>query len=188
MRYHHTLVRIVIKKSTNNKCWRRCGDKETSYTIGENVNWYSHYGEQYEGSLGFPGGSVVKNPPANAGDVHLIPRLGRSPWRRKWQPTSAFLPGESHGQRSLVGYSPWDCKELATTERLNYHKYSTKITVPLHKYGEALHAFATSCLPNKSQTPLGMSPFPFLDNAANCNKSVFCCSSSGCRETKILFV
>ena len=111
-RYHHTLVRIVIKKSTNNKCWRRCGDKETSYTIGENVNWYSHYGEQYEGSLGFPGGSVVKNPPANAGDVHLIPRLGSSPWRRKWQPTQVFLPGKSHGQRSLIGYSPWGHKRI----------------------------------------------------------------------------
>ena len=38
------------------------------------------------------------------------------PWRRKWPPTPVFLPGESHGQRSLVGYSPWGCKELDTTE------------------------------------------------------------------------
>ena len=37
--------------------------------------------------------------------------------RRKWQPISVFLPGESHGQRSLVGYSPWGYKELDTTER-----------------------------------------------------------------------
>ena len=42
--------------------------------------------------------------------------LGRSPWRRAWQPTPVFLPGESHGQRSLVGYSPWCRKELDTTE------------------------------------------------------------------------
>ena len=40
------------------------------------------------------------------------------PWRRKWQPTPVFLPGKPHGQRSLVGYSPWGCKELDTTERL----------------------------------------------------------------------
>ena len=61
---------------------------------------------------GFPGGSVVKNPPANAGDTCLILELGRfPPWRRKWQPTPVFLPGESHGQRSLVGYSPWGRKE-----------------------------------------------------------------------------
>ena len=38
------------------------------------------------------------------------------PWRRKWQSTPVFLPGESHGQRSLVGYSPWGHKELDTTE------------------------------------------------------------------------
>ena len=37
-------------------------------------------------------------------------------WRRKWQPTPIFFPGESHGQRSLVGYSPKGCKELAITE------------------------------------------------------------------------
>ena len=40
-------------------------------------------------------------------------------WRRKWQPTPVFLPEESHGQRSLVGYSPQGRKELDTTERLN---------------------------------------------------------------------
>ena len=53
---------------------------------------------------------VVKNPHANAGDIRdkgLIPELGRFPWRRAWQPTPVFLPGESHGQRSLAGYSPW---------------------------------------------------------------------------------
>ena len=42
------------------------------------------------------------------------------PWRRKWQPTPGLLPGKSYGRRSLVGYSPWDGKELDTTERLHY--------------------------------------------------------------------
>ena len=37
-------------------------------------------------------------------------------WKREWQPTPVLLPGESHGQRALVGYSPWDCKELDTAE------------------------------------------------------------------------
>ena len=41
------------------------------------------------------------------------------PWRRKWQPTPIFLPGKSHGQRSLVGYSPWGSKESDTTEWLS---------------------------------------------------------------------
>ena len=48
--------------------------------------------------------------------------LGREdPWRRKWQPTPVLLPGESHGRRSLVGYSPWGPKELDMTERLHFH-------------------------------------------------------------------
>ena len=62
-------------------------------------------------SLGFLGGSVVKNPLANAG--RLDPWAGKIPWRRK--PTSVCLPGESHGQRSLVGYSPCSCKKLDMT-------------------------------------------------------------------------
>ena len=58
-----------------------------------------------------PGGSVVKNLPANAGDAGSIPGLGIS-WRRTWQHTPVFLPGESHGQRSLVGYSSWAPKRI----------------------------------------------------------------------------
>ena len=53
----------------------------------------------------FPGLSAVMNPPANAGDVGSLPGSGESPQRRKWQPTPVFLPGESHGQRSLLDYT-----------------------------------------------------------------------------------
>ena len=45
--------------------------------------------------------------------------VSKIPWRRKWQPTVVFLPGESHGQRSLAGYSSWGCKESDTTEGLS---------------------------------------------------------------------
>ena len=41
-------------------------------------------------------------------------------WRREWQPTPVFLPGKSHEQRTLVGYSPWGCKELDITEQLTH--------------------------------------------------------------------
>jgi len=50
---------------------------------------------------------VVKNPPANAGEIKrrgFDPWFGKIPWRKTWQPTPVFLPGESHGQRSLAGY------------------------------------------------------------------------------------
>ena len=65
-----------------------------------------------------PGGAVVKNPSANAGDARdrFNPWVGKIPWRRTQQPTPVFLPGESRGQRSLVGYSPWGCKELVMAE------------------------------------------------------------------------
>jgi len=51
---------------------------------------------------------VVKNPPAYAGNLRhwFDPWVRKIPWRRKWQPTPVLLPGESHGQRNLAGYSP----------------------------------------------------------------------------------
>ena len=52
-------------------------------------------------------------------DLGLIPGWGKLHWRRAWQPTPVFLPGESHGQRSLAGYGPWGRKESDTTELLN---------------------------------------------------------------------
>ena len=65
---------------------------------------------------------VVKNLSANAKDIRdvgLLPELGRSPRRGRGNPTLGFLLGESHGQRSLVGYSPWGCKQLDMTEGLS---------------------------------------------------------------------
>ena len=61
-----------------------------------------------------PGGALVKNLPASAGDPRgkFDPWVGKMPWRRAWQPTPVFLPGELHGQRSLAGCTPWDWKAL----------------------------------------------------------------------------
>ena len=56
---------------------------------------------------------MVRNLPAMQ-ETGFDPWAGKIPWRRKWQPTPVFLPGESHGQRSLVGCSPWGCKEMDT--------------------------------------------------------------------------
>ena len=64
-----------------------------------------------------PCGSDGKESTCNAGDPRLIPWVRKILWRREWQPTPVFLPGESHGQRSLVGCSPWGCKEWDTTEQ-----------------------------------------------------------------------
>ena len=60
--------------------------------------------------VGFPGGSVVKNPPARAGDVGSIPGLERS-------------PGEFHGRRSLAGYSPWGHRRVGHNLDANQQQY-----------------------------------------------------------------
>ena len=70
--------------------------------------------------LGFPGGSEVKASASNAGGPGSIPGVGKIPWRRKWQPTLVFLPGESHGQRSLVGYNPRVAKSRTRLSDLTF--------------------------------------------------------------------
>ena len=84
-------------------------------------------------SKGFSRGSVVKNPPANAGDYKRCwfdPWVGKISWRRKWRPTLVFLPGKSHGWRSLMGYSSWGHRESGT-EGLNTH---SRIPSPPHRH------------------------------------------------------
>ena len=74
--------------------------------------------------VGFPGGSEVKNPPANAwdtGDVGLIPGQ-EDPLEEEMATCSSILAGKSHGQRILVGYNSWGCKELDTTEHTHTYQ------------------------------------------------------------------
>ena len=65
------------------------------------------------------------------------PWVGKIPWRREWQPTPVFLPGEFHGQRSLPGYSLWGCKESAMTEEISVwcmhtHRHARTHTILYH--------------------------------------------------------
>ena len=72
---------------------------------------------------------MVKNSPAHAGDaraVGSIPGWRKSPWKRKWQLTSLFLSGKSHGQRNLAGYSLWGHKESDMTEQLSTAQHAIK--------------------------------------------------------------
>ena len=62
------------------------------------------------------------------------PWVGKIPWKRSWQSTPLFLPGDSHGQRSLLGYSPWGLMELDTTEGLT-----------------VTGGLVTKCLPSKQE-------------------------------------
>ena len=72
----------------------------------------------------FPSVSDSKESACNGGKLGSIPGSGRFIWRKKWQPAPVFLPGESHGQRSLVGYSPWGRMELDTTEAMDLTPFS----------------------------------------------------------------
>ena len=68
--------------------------------------------------LYYPGGISGKEPTCQCWRHET--QVGKIPWRRAWQPTTVFLTAEYHGQRSLVGYSPWDHKELDMTQRLHF--------------------------------------------------------------------
>ena len=101
-------------------------------TQSGDLHWLSPTREQikikwiHSIDLGFPGGSAVKKKKIclQYRRCSFDPWIGKILWRRKWQPTPVFLPGKSHGQRSLGGYSPWGCKKVrhdsATTTTLIY--------------------------------------------------------------------
>ena len=74
---------------------------------------------EYRGLISFRRASLAAKKVESAcsvGDPGSIPGSGKSPWRRKWQPTPVSLPEKFHGRRSLAGYSPWGHKKLDTTE------------------------------------------------------------------------
>ena len=82
----------------------------------------SHWGSKhicyiYIYTWGFPGGSDSKGICLQCRRPGFNLWVGKIPWRREWLPTPKFLPVESYGQRSLVDYSPWGCKDLDMTEQ-----------------------------------------------------------------------
>ena len=85
--------------------------------------------------MGFPGGTSGKNSTCQCRRCKshsFYPWVGKVPWRRKWQPTPTFLPGESHWQRSVVDYSPQGCRESDTTGWLT-HTHTHTYTVNMIK-------------------------------------------------------
>ena len=75
---------------------------------------------------------AVKNPPTNAGD--LIPGLGRSPEGGNGKPFQYSCLENPHGQRSLVGYSPWGCKESDMTKRLSTAQHTIQRKSSCHSF------------------------------------------------------
>ena len=86
---------------------------------------------------------TVKSLPA-VQETGFDPWVGKIPWRRKMQTTSVFLPGKSHGRRSLAVYSPWGRKKSDMTERLHFHS-----AYKLNKQSDNIHPWCA--------------PFPILN-------------------------
>ena len=108
---------IIIKHSFTHLAELRVMTSKKMKTLRA-INW------SYQPLVGFPGGAVGKESTCLCRRCRrrgFDPWVGEIPWRRKWQPTPVFLPEESHGQRSLVGYSPWGHKELDITECTHTH-------------------------------------------------------------------
>ena len=84
---------------------------------------------RHSSTPGFPCGASDQESTCNAGKrCGFDPWTRKIPWRRAWQPTPVFMPGESHGQRSLVGYGLWGCKESDTNKQLTHTHTHTHIS------------------------------------------------------------
>ena len=111
--------------------WRRKWQPTPVFLPGESQGWWSLVGcclwvlteldmtevtYQQQATLV---AQMVKNLPVMPERPGFNPWAEKIPWRRVWQPTTVFLPGEFRGQRSVEGYSPWGRKELDTIDQLN---------------------------------------------------------------------
>ena len=85
------------------------------------ISWNQTYGYQ-TGNVG--GSDKLRDPDSHVYTITYKIDNEQGPWSRKWQPTPVFLPEKFHGQRSLVGYSPWGHKESDMTEWLNSHTHT----------------------------------------------------------------
>ena len=144
---------------------------------------YSCIGMQYATIRGCPDGTSCKEPAYQWGRLErqgLDPWVGKILWRRKWQPAPVFLPGKSHGQRSLAGYRPWACKESDMTEWLN-NNYSSLLLliILLLPWGLSSQEFACNAgaagdldsIPGSGRSPGGGHGYPLqyscLENPMN---------------------
>ena len=99
-----------MKKKKKTQILNKHGERETCKNFSDTLGKSNFY-------LDFPSGTSGKELPMQETKRGRFDSWVRKiPWRRKWQSTPAFLPGGSHGQRSLVGYSPWGHKESDRTE------------------------------------------------------------------------
>ena len=111
------LVWETQQESQYARDWSETGALDSAFTgmpVVNKVNKESHHLERREIRRGFPSGASGREPACQCRRCKrhgFNPWVGKIPWKRAQQPTPVFLPGEFHGQRNLVGYSPWGRKE-----------------------------------------------------------------------------
>ena len=133
--------------------------KDVGILIGIPVNLYiDSFGEVLLPYQSFPGGASGKEPACQCRRLKRLrfkfwvwkipwrrvwqpPWVGKIPWRRAWQPTPVFLPEESHGQRSPVGYSPCGSTESDLTERLSMNTPLSILSPSIHECRMDVFAF-----------------------------------------------
>ena len=94
--------------------------------------------------MGLPWWLSGQESACNTQGCRFHPWVEKIPWRRAWQPTPAFWPGESHGRRSLAGYSPWGHKELDTPETTQHACIHTAVRVSVQRKLTQHHKAAVS--------------------------------------------
>ena len=112
--------------------------------------------------MGFPSGLDGKGSVCHAGGPGLIPGSGKIPQRREWLLTPVFLPGESHGQRSLVGYCLQGCKESDMVEQLTLLLSFTEHSLEFSRFFCVVACIGTSFLFVEYILPCGYTTFYFF--------------------------
>ena len=138
--------------------------KKTTYKL--TVNEINSWDVFQQNGPRDPGGSAIKNPRANSGDLQVRSLGWEIPWRRKWQPTPVFLPRKSHGQRSLVDYSPRGHKESDTTQLLknNKQKKQSQTKRTSTRFQKTIYKLSSVRLPQAPTLPTHGRQSPWLDS------------------------
>ena len=115
----------------------------------------------------------------------FCPWVGKIPWRREWRPTPVFLPGKSHGQRSLVGYSPWGHKESDMTEWLSTHGIISAISLRgafISEPGLFVAAQRTTCLQWAALVAINKEFHPLRGILMGMEENAVPSAGTGCRH------
>ena len=131
--------------------------------------------------MDFPGGASGKEPTCQCRRhkrCRFDPWVGKIPWRRAWQPTPVFLPGESHGQRRLAGYRPRGRKESDSLRDRTCTHASSPIHIPSH--------FPAQFPEAQNQSPCFWMPFVAASNIRNTSQTLKCLSGKKYLKPKSL--